>query len=390
MKKILVVDDEKEILKFIDKALTKNGYYAKTTTNPFEVVELLRKADQGSATTIAGTSPATTNGSFDIAIVDLRMPDMDGLKLLEIIKKTLPKIEVIIMTAHATIETAIECLKKGADDYLIKPFEIKELLMTVEKTLEVKRIKSQLVSLKEMDKLKDEFISTISHELKTPLQAISGAIEILHEDIKKVELDRRKILRRLADKDILKLLDIVDRHTVNMKKLVNDILFFAKMEAGFLEIKKSHCEINKLVNDAVKEIQPIADNKKIELTQEIISSDAVCVHCDYEKIKQVIVNLLSNAIKYTQEGGKISVWFEKSAGEIEIGIEDNGIGISKENLEKVFEKFYRVDQSLTREQSGFGLGLSIAQKTVELHGGKIWAESEGLGKGSTFIFTLLI
>ena len=220
--------------------------------------------------------------------------------------------------------------------------------------------------------------------------AISGAIEILHEDIKKIEIDRRKTPRRLSDKDIIKLLDIVDRQTVKMKKLVSDLLDFAKMEAGFFEIKKSHCEINKLVNDAVKEIQLIADSKKIELTQEIFSSAAVCVRCDYEKIKQVLTNLLSNSIKYTGEGGKISVWFEKTDGEIEIGVEDNGLGISKENLERVFEKFYRIDQSLTRERSGFGLGLSICQKIVELHGGKIRAESDGLGKGSRFIFTLPI
>ncbi|HAY22523.1 MAG TPA: hypothetical protein DCY27_10240 [Desulfobacterales bacterium] len=325
---------------------------------------------------------------FDIALVDLRMPDISGMELLEIIKKDFPQIEVLIMTAHATIETAIECLKKGADDYLIKPFEIKELLVTIEKTLEIKQIKSQLVSLKEMDKLKDEFISTISHELKTPLQAISGAVEILRGDVKKIEFDRRRSARRMADKDIIRLLEIVDKQTVNMKKLVNDLLDFAKMEAGFLEIKKSHCEINKLVNDAIKEIQPLADNKKIELTQEIVSSDDVCVNGDYEKIKQVITNLLSNAIKYTPSGGKVSIWYEKTGGEIEIGVEDNGIGIAKENLDKVFGKFFRVDQSLTREQGGFGLGLSIVQKTVELHGGKIRAESDGLGKGSTFIVTL--
>lgn len=370
-KNFLVVDDEIEILKFIDKALTKNGYNVTTTTNPFEVNDILK------------------NGDFDIAIVDLRMPDIDGMKLLEIIKKDFPKIEVIIITAHATIETAIECLKKGADDYLIKPFEIKELLTTVAKTLEVKEIKLQLVSLKEMDKLKDEFISTISHELKTPLMAISGAAELVISR-EEIDIDKRKYPYWKENKQIFKLFEIVARQTEKMKKLVSDLLDFAKMEAGFLEIKKSGCEIDKLVNDAIKEIQMFADNKKIEITQEIFSADAVCVNCDSEKIKQVLVNLLSNSIKYTDEGGKVSVWFEKTDGEIEIGIEDNGIGISKENLVKVFDKFYRVDQSLTREQGGFGLGLSICQKIIELHGGTIRAESYGLGKGSRFIFTLPI
>lgn len=368
-KKILVIDDEPEILKFVEKALVKNGYYVKTTSNPFEVFELLKEQ------------------VFDVLITDLKMPDIDGIQILEMVKKNHIQIEVIVVTANATLDTAVECLRKGAHDYLIKPFEILELLATVERAIETKELKEQLVSLKEMDKLKDEFISTISHELKTPLMAISGAVEILLEQ-KRNENEKRATLRRQSDKSAGKLTEIISRQTAKMKKLVNDLLVFAKMEAGFLEIKKSDCEINKLVNDAIKEIQPLADNKKIELTQEIISSDDVCVKCDYENVKQVLTNLLSNAIKYTPAGGKISVWFEKTDGEIEIGVEDSGAGISKENLGKVFDKFYRVDQSLTREQGGFGLGLSIARKTVELHGGKIWVESEGLGKGSTFIFTL--
>lgn len=368
-KKILVVDDEIEILKFIEKALVKNGYYVKVTANPFEVTDILK------------------NDDFDIAIVDLRMPDIDGIKLLEIIKTAFPKIEVLIITAHATIETAIECLKKGADDYLLKPFEINELFTTIEKTLETKQLKSQLVSLQEMDKLKDEFISTVSHELKTPLQAISGAIEFLTK-YEKFKIEKRKFVRRQSDKDIPKLVEIISRQTEKMKGLVSDLLDFAKLEAGFVEIKKEDVSVAKIVGETVYEVKPLADIKKVEIKYISSISNVLSINCDAQHIKRVLSNLLSNSIKYTPSGGRISVWLKKKDNEVEVTVEDNGIGIVKENLEKVFEKFFRVDQSLTRESGGFGLGLAICKKIVELHGGKIRAESDGLGRGSRFIFTL--
>lgn len=390
-KKILVVDDEIEILKFAEKILTKNDYFVKAINNPLEAVEILKTTD------------------FDIAIVDLKMPQMGGMELLDIIKKDYNKIEVIIITANATIETAVECLKKGADDYLIKPFEISELLTTVEKTLEHSSIKSQVISLKELDKLKDEFISTISHELKTPLTAISGAIEML-TDTKKVENERRIEPRRQFDKDIKKLLEIIERQSDKMKLLVNDLLDFARMEAGFLEIKKSKVSIIRIMDNALKEIQTLADRRKIEITRQFSFGNEMAVDCDYEHIKRVITNLVSNSIKYTQENGRITIKINVAAEQssaniskadalplqdiqykfIEISVCDNGIGISKENIEKLFEKFFRVDQSLVRTAGGFGLGLSICKRIVELHGGKIWIESEGLGKGSKITFTLPI
>ena len=367
-KKILVVDDEIEILRFIEKALLKYNYFVKVTNEPLEVENILKIIN------------------FDLILLDLKMPGMDGLKLLEIIKENYPKIEVIIMTANVTIETALECLRKGAIEYLIKPFEIAELLATIEKTLGVIELKSQLISFKELDKLKDEFISTVSHELRTPLTAISGAIEILYER-ENMEDEKRSGLRRQIDKDMHKLLSIIGRQTKKMKELVGNLLDFAKMEAGFTELKKDNIRIENIIKEVIEEVKPLADAKKIEITQDINSEN---INCDYEYMKQVITNLISNSIKYTQENGRVSIYVGKVGDEIRFIVEDSGFGIVNENLGKVFEKFYRVDQSLTRESGGFGLGLSICQKIIELHGGKIWAESDGLGKGSKFIFTLPI
>src|SRR3989339_616115 len=365
-KKILVVDDEIEILRFIEKAFQKNNYFVKVTNEPLEAENILKK------------------NNFDIVLLDLKMPGMDGMELLEIIKKNYSKVEVIIMTANATLETALECLRKGAIEYLIKPFEIAELFATIEKAIRVIELKAQLVSMKELEKLKDEFMSTVSHELRTPLTAISGAIEILYER-EKVEDEKRGGFRRQIDKDMHKLLSIIGRQTKKMKELVNNLLDFTKMEAGFIELKKENIPIKKLVQEVIDEIKPLAETKKIEITQKICSEN---INCDYEYIKRVITNLLSNSIKYTQENGKVSIVFDKVGDEIRCVVEDTGVGIAKENLDKIFEKFYRVAQSLTRESGGFGLGLSICHKIIELHNGKIWVESEGLAKGSKFIFTL--
>ncbi|MBN1384338.1 MAG: response regulator [Elusimicrobia bacterium] len=379
--RILVVDDETDILKFVEIALTKSGYFVQITADPLEALNLLKEND------------------FDVAIIDLKMPEMDGSELLERIKNKHSKTEVIIVTAHASIETAVDCIKKGASNYLMKPFEMKELITTVDRAVEIGSLKSQLVSLKEMDKLKDEFISTISHELKTPLMAISGAIEILSEQ-EKVD-EKREAFRAQTDKEVQKLTEIISRQTYKMKSLVNDLLDFAKMEAGFIGIKDEEVSVVKVVDESVNEVKPLMDKKKIDISLSNSLSDTFNIKCSHQHLKRVITNLLGNSVKYTHEGGKIAVDIIKTNGIkksekaaapdfVLFSVADNGIGIAKENLKEVFGKFYRVDQSLTREAGGFGLGLSICKKIVELYDGKIWAESGGLGKGSKFTFILPI
>lgn len=311
--------------------------------------------------------------------------------------------------AKELLKSAHNCKKniqKIKDEIAL--LEVSEPLTSVDKILKYNSIKSQVVKLKEMDKLKDEFIYTISHELKTPLTAISGAIEML-TDTEKIGSEGKVETVRQVEKDIKKLHEVVGRQTEKMKLLVNDLLNFAKMEAGFLEVKKSKTSVVKIIDNALKEVQTLADRKKIEITQQISFGSEIDLNCDYEHIKRVITNLVSNSIKYTQENGKITIdaklkvlatQIGESANklggkseklkEIEISVADNGIGISKENIGKIFEKFFRVDHPIVRDAGGFGLGLSICKRIIEAHGGKISVESDGLGKGSKFIVTLPI
>jgi len=385
-KNILVIDDETEIVKFIEKVLNKNGYQVDSTSDPQDA---LRKVSEN---------------SYDVLITDIKMPGMSGLDIIRKIgeMKLARPPEIIIITAHATVDTAIECMRAGAMDYLIKPFEMKEILATVEKAMEVSKIKSRLVSMEEMDRLKDDFIATVTHELKTPLMAISGAAELLEtiedSDDKlhkgegpEVAKDGSAAMKPDDTKrEVRKFANIVLRQTNKMKHLVDDLLDSARMSANRLTITKAPVNIGKLIKEAIADIQPLAAAKNISVSYHNNNDKDIIVKCDYNQIKRVLNNLIVNSIKYTHENGKVEIraTCNEASGTVEFSVTDNGKGLKKDDLEKIFEKFYRVDQSLSREEGGFGLGLSIAKKIIELHGGTIRAESPGLGKGTTVTFTL--
>ncbi|OGS27498.1 MAG: hypothetical protein A2297_09850 [Elusimicrobia bacterium RIFOXYB2_FULL_48_7] len=378
--KILIIDDEQGLRDMLSFALGQEGYIVLTAKNGKEGTEKVTKEE------------------VDVVISDIKMPEMDGITVLGKIKEIKPEVEVIMATGYGTMETAIESLRKGAFDYINKPFNIDELLFLINKVSAVKQLKSQLVSLKEFDRLKDEFLTAISHEFRTPLTSISGAIELLMDDEGVDNEEKLDYLPYSAQN--VKLLEIIKRQTERIRGLVNNLLDFAKMETGFWELKKQGVSVIKLVDDAVKGILLLAEKRRIEIKQQVslegrqYQDAGLTADCDSEQIVRVLTNLLSNSIKYTQESGRIAVWYERipagAGSEIKFTVEDNGKGIAAENLEKVFDRFYRVDQSLIREEGGVGLGLPICKKVIELHKGRIWVESEGLGRGSRFIFTIPI
>jgi len=383
-KKILVVDDEPEISDFLEKVLSKYGYSVTTLTDPIKALEEIK------------------NKSYNLLITDIRMPGMTGLELIE---KThslnlAQPLEVVVISAHATVDTAIECMRKGAIDYLVKPFEIKEILATVEKALATQELKSRLVSMEELDKLKDEFISTVTHELKTPLMAIQGAAELLgmRDNNTKFRDQEEKTDNTASvssaiprEEEIKKFSDIVLRQTNKMKHLIDDLLDSARIDAHRLVLNKVSVEFNTLVNEAISEVRPLADSKCISINYKSCYAGDLIVHCDPRQIKKVLNNILVNAIKYTAAGGHVNIEIplRKNSSELMVTVQDTGIGLKEENLDKIFEKFYRVETVPSEGVvGGFGLGLSIAKKIIELHNGKIWAESEGPGKGARFIFIL--
>lgn len=192
-----------------------------------------------------------------------------------------------------------------------------------------------------------------------------------------------------------RLFEILNKNTQRMEELVNQILDFTRIEAGLFEIKLGKFSLPELIREVVESFSLLAEKKKIILKVETIQ-DIGKVNADRQRIQQVIGNLLNNAIKFTPDGGRVEISVKKKeetiTPEIEVRVKDNGIGIPQEVKEKIFERFYQVDSSLTRESGGFGLGLTIARHIVEAHHGKIWVESPppGENKGSCFVFTLPI
>jgi PAS domain S-box-containing protein len=225
------------------------------------------------------------------------------------------------------------------------------------------------------NRTKSQFLANMSHELRTPLNAIIGFSELL-EDQAYGDLNERQ------HKYVTNILSS-GRHLL---QLVNDILDLAKVEAGRLTVEASEFTVGTALDDMQRIVEPLALAKRIALTVEC-GVDLPRLTADRPKVKQILYNLVSNAIKFTPEGGRVDVAAREQAEGIVISVADTGIGIAKEDLERVFLEFEQLDSSYARQQEGTGLGLALTRRLVELHGGRIWVESE-IGRGSTFSFVL--
>jgi len=240
--------------------------------------------------------------------------------------------------------------------------------------------------LREMDRLKSDFISSVSHQFKSPLTAIEGYIDFFLE-----EMDRG-----IEKEKQIKALNIMKHNASRLGRLINDVLDLAKIEAGQLEVKKQPLKLGDIVEERVRKFRPVAREKEVEIEAKAEEKMGQVLG-DRERLKKVIDNLLSNAVKFSKRTGKVvievrGIMSQKagSGGSIMVSVSDTGCGISKTELSNIFNKFRKLspdDGTVMDELKGPGLGLAIAKGIVEAHGGRIWVESE-VGKGSKFIFTL--
>jgi signal transduction histidine kinase/ligand-binding sensor domain-containing protein/DNA-binding response OmpR family regulator len=226
--------------------------------------------------------------------------------------------------------------------------------------------------LNEVDEMKSRFFANISHEFRTPLTLILGPV--------------KDIIDKSKDTEIKRSAGLIKRNAGKLLGLVNQLLDLSKLEAGRMKLETREENIIPLLKGLVLSFSSFAERKKITLKFNTIEDD-VRVYLDRDKIEKIINNLLSNAFKFTTDEGRIDVTVEKQIKEVEIRISDNGIGIPKEDIDKIFDRFYQVDGSHTREQEGTGIGLALTKELVELHKGKIEVESEA-GNGTTFIVTI--
>jgi len=375
--RVLVVDDEKEIRAFLNKALSRfGGFHVELAESGEEALHKLEKEP------------------FDLVLTDLTMPKMDGLRLIAEIAKLKPETLTIMMTGHGSIDSALEAMKLGASDYIMKPLNLDEMILRLRKVLEerqrfvrLKDFADQLErtnqELRKIDSMKSEFVSVASHELRTPLAAIKNAVQLMLSG-KTGEINENQ----------KKFLSMAERNINRLTNILNDLLNLSRIESGKIELKFENIELKEIIELTASSLRPHADGKSIQIEVEI-PEQLPAVYGDQEKIEQILTNLIGNAIKFTRDGGKILITAKPPPKEkdgwygdrVALSVKDNGIGIPAEHLEAIFEKFHQVESSLHRSVSGTGLGLAITKGLVEAHQGKIWVQSE-VGKGSTFTFTL--
>jgi signal transduction histidine kinase len=236
-------------------------------------------------------------------------------------------------------------------------------------------LQEALERLQELDRLKSNFFSNITHELRTPLTMILSPLEsMLAGDLADLRPAQREHL------------EPIHRHALKLLKLINDLLDLAKLDERHVRLRAEQTDLVALVTEIIEHAQPLAGRKHVELGLEV-RQFADDLHVDSERMERVLVNLVSNALKFTEPGGRITVWMDRSSKEVEIGVEDTGVGIPADRLDAVFERFSQADDSITRRYGGTGIGLALAKEIVELHGGRITVQST-VGRGSTFVVHL--
>ena len=386
---LLAIDDDPDNRAFLTKAVSRQGFDAVTAPN---ATQARRQLD--------GRRPA-------LIFLDVQMPEESGLSLLPQMLRDFPESVVVMMTAYGSEQVAAEALRGGADDYIAKPIDLHRLRELLERNLEKQRLRAERQSLvarlkdsnrylmrqhaalrradeeilqvnrqlEQSSRYKSEFLANMSHELRTPLNAIMGFSEIL--------LDVTMNLTAGERTEFLRNIHSSGQHLLG---LINDILDLAKIEAGKMDLHPEQMPVMEALQEVTAILDPMARQQGLQL-RTVGAADASVIRADRSKFKQVLYNLLSNAVKFTPAPGTITLSVKDSPQQLTVSVEDTGIGMKPEDLPKLFREFEQIDGSYTRRYQGTGLGLALCRRFVEMHGGRIWAESQ-FGKGSIFTFTI--
>ena len=251
---------------------------------------------------------------------------------------------------------------------------VSSLRTAVKARLRQYELRERMDALRQADKQKDEFLATLSHELRNPLAPIRNALHVL----------------RLAGADELtraRVIDTMERQTANVIRLVDDLLELSRINEGRIALRKERVKLASVVRSALETSAPLVESAGLELiVQE--PPTPVLLYADPVRLIQVIANLLNNAAKYTERGGRVTLTAGAEGPEAVIVVRDTGIGIPADMLVKIFDMFVQIDTSLERSRQGLGIGLTLVKRLVELHGGRVEARSEGRGKGSEFTVRL--
>ncbi|MFP4605786.1 MAG: ATP-binding protein, partial [Bacteroidales bacterium] len=364
--KVLVVDDEPGICAGVKRILNKFtvSYPFMDEDHGFEVYEAYTGED--AIEHIKKQPP-------EILLLDNKLPGIQGTEVLEYVNENNRDIIVMIITSYASLELAIKSKNEGAYDFIPKPFTPQELKSSMENVTKHLFLRSMTEKLnKEGKEVRFQFLSVLSHELKSPLNALDGYLNIMKE--------------RQAGEEISNYDQIIDRslqRIKGMRNLIMDLLDLTKIQFEKKEDKLESVNLNQMTQNAIEAMKPYAIQK--DVTVEVHSPEDIYLDADPGDIEIVMNNLISNAVKYNEDKGKVDVYLSyKDEDTIEIKVVDTGIGMNEEEINKLFNEFYRAKNEKTKLITGSGLGLPIVKKVVDLYKGDIKVSSEP-GKGSTFL-----
>ena len=357
--KILVVEDEEIIRLMFQQTFESWGFQVDVAENGKDALDRCHREN------------------YHIVVTDLNMPMMDGLELLKRIKIKWPNIEVIVITGYATIESAIDAMKHGAYDFILKPVNFDHVQFTMNKCYskirfeaenqELRQANSQLTELNEM---KDKFLYITNHEIRTPLTIIKGYIDVL------------KNLIQNPNKEITETLEILDDTTEELNNLVDRMHLLEALEHGKMIPKIEQVDLRIVLAKVYREVARLFKNREIEL-KVVVDKKAIVIQGDYRQIQLVMRELIQNALKFTPDKGKVLVRLELKQDRIYYSVKDSGVGIPYNKQKVIFDRFYEIQDVVNHKTSknefmggGLGIGLSMVKEIVTSLNGEIELISE--------------
>jgi two-component system sensor histidine kinase/response regulator len=359
---ILIVDDEAAHLKALCDTLSIEGYTTTGTQSARSALDMLRAQP------------------FDVLLTDLMMPEMNGIALLNAARELLPDIACIVMTGHGTIDSAVEAMKGGAIDYVLKPIKLNALMQVIARGLQIRRlhrvIDQRTRELEQANKDLEAFSYSISHDLRAPLRVVDAFCQMFLEDYgETIPAEGRRMLDRAR------------AGSQRMSQLIDDLLAFARF--GSKPLRTGAVDMQSLATRVAAAVRAQAQAADLANAQDVTVEIGELPDCigDSSLLEQVLTNLLSNAFKFTRgrPQPRVEVRAASEGPNIIYEVRDNGVGFDTTYAHKLFGVFQRLHSAT--EFEGTGIGLSIVKRIVQRHGGRVWAESTA-GEGAAFYFSL--